>query len=210
MCGENQTRQLHRFRLIGSPPHVRGKLSPRNNTIASHGITPACARKTQGQTPSKNGDKDHPRMCGENPTYQQPDVHRLGSPPHVRGKPHAGEILPSLTRITPACAGKTYSHGSKETYNRDHPRMCGENLHVLFERRVLSGSPPHVRGKPYSKLHNRNTIGITPACAGKTQARNTILAIPRDHPRMCGENALAILSNSADCGSPPHVRGKQN
>ena len=168
MCGENQTRQLHRFRLIGSPPHVRGKLSPRNNTIASHGITPACARKTQGQTPSKNGDKDHPRMCGENPTYQQPDVHRLGSPPHVRGKPHAGEILPSLTRITPACAGKTHDPLLATPEDWDHPRMCGENLRLITNILTYLGSPPHVRGKPMIRCLQPQKTGITPACAGKT------------------------------------------
>ena len=127
-------------------------------------------------------------MCGENPTYQQPDVHRLGSPPHVRGKPHAGEILPSLTRITPACAGKTYSHGSKETYNRDHPRMCGENIDFNSSREFL--------------------IWITPACAGKTTTLNDATALQWDHPRMCGENFPEARMCHTHTGSPPHVRGK--
>ena len=189
MCGENQTRQLHRFRLIGSPPHVRGKLSPRNNTIASHGITPACARKTQGQTPSKNGDKDHPRMCGENPTYQQPDVHRLGSPPHVRGKPMIRCLQPQKTGITPACAGKTFTYCSRDAYCRDHPRMCGENIDFNSSREFL--------------------IWITPACAGKTPMSFSAFLRPRDHPRMCGENPRVSKVVSGNSGSPPHVRGKR-
>ena len=69
MCGENPFLRLFALAFAGSPPHVRGKLTNVTIRIERNRITPACARKTRGQTPSKNGDKDHPRMCGENPLF---------------------------------------------------------------------------------------------------------------------------------------------
>ena len=32
--------------------------------------------------------------------------------------------------------------------------------------------------------------------------------LPRDHPRVCGEKAVAVVSSSFTLGSPPRVRGK--
>ena len=131
-----------------------------------------------------------------------------GSPPHVRGKP-AGALGDGLTvGITPACAGKTSGNGFLCLLPRDHPRMCGENFIHIDASFMVTGSPPHVRGKRYSlsagTCHNR----ITPACAGKTAGRCASFFVGEDHPRMCGENSIASPAIPAQPGSPPHVRGK--
>ena len=34
-------------------------------------------------------------------------------------------------------------------------------------------------------------------------------ALPRDHPRMCGENGSYLTDELNEVGSPPHVRGKR-
>ena len=52
-------------------------------------------------------EKDHPRVCGENPAEEQKHKRGEGSPPRVRGKPEIGRNLRAVARITPACAGKT-------------------------------------------------------------------------------------------------------
>ena len=51
-------------------------------------------------------------------------------------------------------------------------------------------------------------LGITPACAGKTSKQDCGAYAPRDHPRVCGENAYHIPSFIITLGSPPRVRGK--
>ena len=71
-------------------------------------------------------------------------------------------------RITPAGAGKTPKRRFCTIFNRDHPRRCGENL-LPFELLPKSpGSPPQVRGKLALAIVDFDTIGITPAGAGKT------------------------------------------
>ena len=110
--------------------------------------------------------------------------------------------------ITPACAGKTIYRKCCVLWCWDHPRMCGENINSLELTTLYTGSPPHVRGKLCSEHINCYTVGITPACAGKTVCSFFILVCGGDHPRMCGENNYFPLQFRAEQGSPPHVRGK--
>ena len=51
---------------MGSPPRVRGKLSPLRVSAADEGITPAGAGKTLIAEPEAPKFEDHPRGCGEN------------------------------------------------------------------------------------------------------------------------------------------------
>ena len=72
-CGENIYQNLLSFRPPGSPPQVRGKLTPAAVDQYGNGITPAGAGKTllrlsRGRLPG-----DHPRRCGEN----CPHVHTM-------------------------------------------------------------------------------------------------------------------------------------
>ena len=72
----------------------------------------------------------------------------------------------------------------------------------------MRGSPPRVRGKLVTELEAFPSIGITPACAGKTAANYTYRGGIWDHPRVCGENNAAGDALYATEGSPPRVRGK--
>ena len=49
---------------------------------------------------------------------------------------------------------------------------------------------------------------VSPAYAGKSSARELLLIVSRDHPRVCGEKFRALLSRFPDVGSPPRMRGK--
>ena len=91
---------------------------------------------------------------------------------------------------------------------QDHPRMCGENPHIVVKMFGTSGSPPHVRGKRWQGTRNTCRRGITPACAGKTYKDKYAFARKMDHPRMCGENSQISSDMQILLGSPPHVRGK--
>ena len=65
-----------------------------------------------------------------------------------------------------------------------------------------------MRGKPCLPDICVGNIGITPACAGKTDHDPTKVKAERDHPRVCGENESMAYWESYEEGSPPRVRGK--
>ena len=52
------------------------------------------------------------------------------------------------------------------------------------------------------------SIGITPACAGKTRLFEELQKGYQDHPRVCGKNANENISKQLEAGSPPRVREK--
>ena len=51
-------------------------------------------------------------------------------------------------------------------------------------------------------------IGITPACAGKTEESKSEAKESRDHPRVCGKNMADGTVTIKALGSPPRVREK--
>ena len=111
-------------------------------------------------------------------------------------------------RITPAHAGKT-AGGRLCLYDGwDHPRACGENNSLLRYRGTASGSPPRMRGKPWSAPPPPAVGRITPAHAGKTRGYTDSLPQLQDHPRACGENLPFRGFSPRQMGSPPRMRGK--
>ena len=86
MCGEKNWQQMASCPLIGSPPHVRGKVKAHVDGLLQLRITPACAGKRASRIQLSNGSKDHPRMCGEKVIGNMVRNAGQGSPPHVRGK----------------------------------------------------------------------------------------------------------------------------
>ena len=51
-------------------------------------------------------------------------------------------------------------------------------------------------------------IGITPAYAGKSRSCRHCRTRQADHPCVCGEKILSLLSQSQMLGSPLRMRGK--
>ena len=127
----------------------------------------------------------------------------------MRGKRTICQTGLSCLRITPACAGKTECRKQILRASKDHPRVCGENMLSKPIDAVKGGSPPRVRGKPTSYGHYTSNVGITPACAGKTQLPGFWVYSDRDHPRVCGENRNRHGQQTEPVGSPPRVRGKR-
>ena len=132
-----------------------------------------------------------------------------GSPPHVRGPPMILYHKYTVFGITPACAGTTKLWRNILRKKRDHPRMCGDHQATFTDPRVISGSPPHVRGPHRFRVDKRKPRGITPACAGTTNIFHMKALACGDHPRMCGDHAVFWFRAVSPRGSPPHVRGPQ-
>ena len=53
-----------------------------------------------------------------------------------------------------------------------------------------------------------DVLRITPACAGKRDARKSMQFAAEDHPRVCGEKRRNNGGPDTGIGSPPRVRGK--
>ena len=127
----------------------------------------------------------------------------------MRGKHGSNADARSITRITPAGAGKTGPNPIKRFCVQDHPRRCGENRKQHDRRHGAGGSPPQVRGKLRYLIIQYAQARITPAGAGKTRFQEAFFSAARDHPRRCGENSMPSFRTIASQGSPPQVRGKQ-
>ena len=87
--------------------------------------------------------------------------------------------------------------------------MCGKNKIGDRRQKNAQGSPPRVREKQAYPIFAGQTVRITPACAGKTQALMVALKAYRDHPRVCGKNSELFRMFLVPEGSPPRVREKR-
>ena len=85
---------------------MRGKVARRLITPFRFGITPAYAGKRYVNDDCKHGFEDHPRLCGEKAGVPFLIAISMGSPPPMRGKAFAPSGILTMTRITPAYAGK--------------------------------------------------------------------------------------------------------
>ena len=106
VCGEKQALLCTWMFLQGSPPRMRGKESHARRKRQAHGITPACAGKSQYPVLRNLLPWDHPRMCGEKLSCLLLQWCFLGSPPRMRGKVFCSVRRNAAVRITPTYAGK--------------------------------------------------------------------------------------------------------
>ena len=91
---------------------------------------------------------DHPRVCGEHPSFSTIMAASLGSSPRMRGTLRRMERDAHRRGIIPAYAGNTGWLGSWDTFQGDHPRVCGEHHTLPFSPSCHSGSSPRMRGTP--------------------------------------------------------------
>ena len=207
-CGENGADLSHSATALGSPPQVRGKPMPLAYCTTPHRITPAGAGKTLHTFLNAASAKDHPRRCGENRQSARSELLDEGSPPQVRGKLNGLPSGFSISRITPAGAGKTLCAFSFAVRTEDHPRRCGENSSARLAASQQAGSPPQVRGKHGVEQFIQSILGITPAGAGKTTHCTCQGCRIRDHPRRCGENVVHAVSSITISRITPAGAGK--
>ena len=192
----------------GSPPRMRGKGTLTNTLNTVSGITPAYAGKSRCGPKGSRKHKDHPRVCGEKYYVTVGKADHEGSPPRMRGKVRAAPLGAGDAGITPAYAGKSQPWRSYSQRRWDHPRVCGEKHTNISVRPIPPGSPPRMRGKETPSLVVVRGSRITPAYAGKSLPEELEQALPKDHPRVCGEKACMQCTLQGHGGSPPRMRGK--
>ena len=210
MRGEDVSHAFVLMKFLGSPPHARGRRRTNNRLRRKDRITPACAGKTFQLDQWQAGDRDHPRMRGEDPSSHGCSLNATGSPPHARGRRHLVGVVQGHIGITPACAGKTPCPYCKEARQPDHPRMRGEDASTMPTLSCQRGSPPHARGRLFEMDPVLYNARITPACAGKTALKLHRQGDNPDHPRMRGEDQRRPRTGLMCLGSPPHARGRRH
>ena len=208
VCGENQVFVRLDETGMGSPPRMRGERSIGSAGSVLIRITPAYAGRTGEWAFIGRHSTDHPRVCGENPDARLDSGFDDGSPPRMRGEPIIGLIGIFNLRITPAYAGRTDDKRLDRRRDRDHPRVCGENLFGDGGEFVPAGSPPRMRGEHAGGGWTSRRRRITPAYAGRTVPIVAFQFGFWDHPRVCGENLLSRLRVPSMRGSPPRMRGE--
>ena len=87
--------------------------------------------------------------------------------------------------------------------------MCGEKTEICEKSNYAWGSPPHVRGKASACFWNSRKVGITPACAGKSEHSDGLGWHSWDHPRMCGEKTNTLFICKCKIGITPACAGKR-
>ena len=93
--------------VVGSPPHVRGKVFVTYPATYLYGITPAYAGKSLHPSAVQANAWDHPRTCGEKTLARLFRGQCRGSPPRMRGKGLLQIFIPEPLGITPAYAEKS-------------------------------------------------------------------------------------------------------
>ena len=106
-CGEKQCFCYETTKILGSPPHMRGKEYIAEVELSGGRITPAHAGKRFLKSDCKPLNWDHPRTCGEKLNRQNFLTASTGSPPHMRGKAILSRASYIAFGITPAHAGKS-------------------------------------------------------------------------------------------------------
>ena len=156
---------------------MRERLDENNSSLIPLRITPARAGKTNIWDSRLADSWDHPRSCGKDVKISSSGLKERGSPPLVRERLNDNEEWLSYHGITPARAGKTCVLIQDARSFWDHPRSCGKDLSSIHMTIPTTGSPPLVRERPDCILAARDSLGITPARAGKTVMDSFICAI---------------------------------
>ena len=142
VCGEKTLYIGIGRTVVGSPPHVRGKVTFAVTFSIAPGITPAYAGKREMPPTGAARTRDHPRTCGEKFSPAVAAQFWKGSPPHMRGKGAGIKLNIASMRITPAHAGKSACSSSSSGAPWDHPRVCGEKCCCAASIRSRSASRP--------------------------------------------------------------------
>ena len=171
------------------------------------GIIPADAGSTSCGALTIPGSRDHPRGCGEHATRALSDLSVDGSSPRMRGARSFRGKGRHHPGIIPADAGSTISGAIAGIGSGDYPRGCGEHGLYPLDGREELGSSPRMRGARAAVRRLAEDAWIIPADAGSTWPLRSDSRPPWDHPRGCGEHAVAVLAVFGLTGSSPRMRG---
>ena len=177
-------------RMLGAPPRRRGRLNTSRETEAAH-----------RSTPRVGGDDARP----EN-TINAHD----GAPPRERGRRSLRAAHKSHLRSTPARAGPTSWVCPTWACSMEHPRVGGDDGHIVNQALHHMGAPPRGRGRPVAAQRIGGAVRSTPAWAGTTGGGRRQSGCRGEHPRVGGDDVVFSASRAPMLGAPPRGQGRHN
>ena len=93
-------------------------------------------------------------------------------------------------------------------YEKEHPRVRGENGLLTATGWAQAGTSPRARGKLPVVATAYTFYRNIPACAGKTGFGCGSVMIAAEHPRVRGENLKKLQPHPENFGTSPRARGK--
>ena len=127
-------------------------------------------------------------------------------PPHARRRGVKGKGGHTRLGITSACAEKRQEVERFLADPGNYLRMRGEEHSRTSAKKPTTELPPHARRRGRPGHAARVFIGITSACAEKSQIQHRIRRHSRNYLRMRGEEAPLIRSLATAWELPPHAR----
>ena len=106
-----------------------------------------------------------------------------------------------------ADAGSTGCLETCLSYEKDHPRGCGEHVVSAGVHVCDGGSSSRMRGALHPPIRLCSRSGIILADAGSTDGAECSAASQEDHPRGCGEHPVFSLLVKGYWGSSSRMRG---
>ena len=128
VCGENFQVPPVAAAGSGTSPRMLGKPMRNTSPNREERNIPAYAGKTWRYCYHVMIAAEHPRVCGENLSYRDFRAGDAGTSPRMRGKRASATCIRGGMRNIPAYAGKTKNLESVRVSQKEHPRVCGENL----------------------------------------------------------------------------------
>ena len=208
VCGENRYHLAMNANALGSPPRMWGEFLPSISNAVHSRITPTYVGRICNPCAECGLPRDHPHVCGENPSLLMPILWCPGSPPRMWGESIGKLLDEKVCGITPTYVGRIQGAWLRERTEKDHPHVCGENLISTCCFGVIRGSPPRMWGE--SQRHGIITvrIGITPTYVGRITELIMSHSLTTDHPHVCGENSVVFRAMLIHLGSPPRMWGE--
>ncbi len=130
-----------------------------------------------------------------------------GPSPRARGAGTRVGRGPAPAGTIPACAGSSRAPTSRCRWPADHPRVRGEQSPNSSGSHAQPGPSPRARGAGGAALPERPGGGTIPACAGSRASPTSSEPVPRDHPRVRGEQSETPAAAAAAAGPSPRARG---
>ncbi len=152
-------------------------------------LTPAWAGKTASSRASARWTATHPRVGGEDVSNGMEWDFEDDSPPRGRGRPRRRLAPRRRHRLTPAWAGKTAPRSASSCPTPTHPRVGGEDQHIVGRGSRRCDSPPRGRGRPGAPRRSRGPQST--------------------HPRVGGEDRPLAGLHVLAADSPPRGRGRR-
>ena len=198
-------------RRTAEHPRVGGEDAPRSAAGSSgSGAPPRRRGGRPGRLDREGRGRNTPASAGRTVLVGAQASGSTGTPPRRRGglrrlTYHDRSVR--TARSTPASAGRATPLNAPKGRPPEHPRVGGEEGHVVRAPSWDCGTPPRRRGGQLGFPGNLPGDRSTPALAGRTCTTKGTEMTGAEHPRVGGEDGTVTATTNVMGGTPPRRRG---